>query len=865
MGTKRRIHLILDFVLLFALLCRPVVAGQSRNKDSKYLDAVREFADNVLKYGRDTYGPKHTPLFVDGLNVNTREPVKWRRNGEVWILSNLASQQNLFRTLDGLSAVTSDPMYKQAAMKAIEYAFENLRIANGLLYWGNWLAYDAQTDDVCRVFHGHILKHNYPYYELMWKVNPEATEQFIESFWSAHIVDWSNLDMNRIGSITEPLEKAWEHNYEGGPVFFKSKLPYGLSFHNTGSDLYYAGSLLHKLSGATEPLVWSKRLARRYVETRDPKVGISGQLYSQNLTNRAQSQFGDDFGEHLVHEGTLFPAMVLSPCSLTLRFRGWMCQFILGDLLGPDGTELTQWALEELTACGKVAYHKEDNSFVPMLTDGTSLVGYVLKKDGYYGPKGFTIHAMPAGPICFWAYALAYRVTGDSFMWEMARSIARGNNFGDIGASPTDQPDIDTDTESSDPYALLGFLELYAKLQKEPFLNIASRIGDNLLSERFYKGFFVPSNEALYAKFDYLEPLALLHLDAHANGRPLSVPQVWPSRSFFSNPYRGVQAAEDTFAIYGQTRKTELSTLLRVAARAGNVAEVETLISRGVDVNANVEFDSRVVQRIFGAKESLDIALEQKLTDATTPLHLAAEKGHKDVVELLVAKGADIGAKDTDGDTPLHSAAGADHRDVAELLIANGADLNVKNNDGRTPLDVALSQRHNDIAKLLVEAGADIPTIHMAAFVGSLDELRDFAETGTDIDTKDENGRTPLLRAVMGRHINAVRFLIECGAEVNIRDAQDYVPLMYAIWTMDSDMVRLLVDKGADVKAKDAPSGYTSLHWAVMMGSKELTELILEAGGDVNAESTTGETALDLAKQGGREIAELLRKHGAME
>ena len=31
----------------------------------------------MLKYGRDTYGPKHTPLFVDGLNVNTHEPVKW--------------------------------------------------------------------------------------------------------------------------------------------------------------------------------------------------------------------------------------------------------------------------------------------------------------------------------------------------------------------------------------------------------------------------------------------------------------------------------------------------------------------------------------------------------------------------------------------------------------------------------------------------------------------------------------------------------------------------------------------------------------------------------------------------------------------
>ena len=47
------------------------------NQSSKYLNAVRTFADNVVKYGRDTYGPKHTPLFVDGLNIHTHEPAKW--------------------------------------------------------------------------------------------------------------------------------------------------------------------------------------------------------------------------------------------------------------------------------------------------------------------------------------------------------------------------------------------------------------------------------------------------------------------------------------------------------------------------------------------------------------------------------------------------------------------------------------------------------------------------------------------------------------------------------------------------------------------------------------------------------------------
>jgi hypothetical protein len=81
-------------VLVTLLLCQISVClatDTPKANESKYLDAVREFADNVLKYGRDTYGPKHTPLFVDGLNVHTHEPVKWIvPNGDRWILCRTA-------------------------------------------------------------------------------------------------------------------------------------------------------------------------------------------------------------------------------------------------------------------------------------------------------------------------------------------------------------------------------------------------------------------------------------------------------------------------------------------------------------------------------------------------------------------------------------------------------------------------------------------------------------------------------------------------------------------------------------------------------------------------------------------------------
>jgi pectate lyase len=320
--------------------------------------------------------------------------------------------------------------------------------------------------------------------------------------------------------------------------------------------LFYAGAILSKLSGQEEPLIWSKRLAKRYVETRNPKTGIGGFQFNQSKTascapgirgDRAQYQYGDDFKGHFVVEGTLFPCYGNTP-----RVRPQICQFLLGEVLGDEGKEFTQWALEELTAWGKVAYRKKDNSFIPMLTDGTSMEGYVCKKDGYFGPKGRVLKAGRAGAIEFWTYALAYRATGDAFMWEMTRSIALGNDLGDIGAKPGTEPQLPDRMDCSEYVALLGFLELHKKTGRAVFLNQARKIGDNIVTSFFHKGFFVRSRKHLYAKFDALEPLVLLHLYCTLKGKPGAMPIVWPSTSFFHCPYDGEGRTYDNSVIYSQ-------------------------------------------------------------------------------------------------------------------------------------------------------------------------------------------------------------------------------------------------------------------------------------------------------------------------
>ena len=102
------------------------------------------------------------------------------------------------------------------------------------------------------------------------------------------------------------------------------------------------------------------------------------------------------------------------------------------------------------------------------------------------------------------------------------------------------------------------------------------------------------------------------------------------------------------------------------------------------------------------------------------PLHLAVDGGHTEIVELLIAKGADVKVADMSLMTPLHFAVVFGHKEIVELLIANGADMNAKDaNVGWTPLHYAAFNGHKEIAELLIAKGADV-------------------------NAKDEHGETPL-------------------------------------------------------------------------------------------------------------------------
>ncbi|MBL7184872.1 MAG: ankyrin repeat domain-containing protein [Phycisphaerae bacterium] len=849
---------VLGILLIWQLSVCLAAEHPDTNQSTKYLDAVREFADNVLKYGRDTYGPKHTPLFVDGLNIHTHEPVKWispkgdvfkATETEEWILSNFASQQTLLRTLDGLSAITGDPKYLDAAIQTIKYAFENLMDHNGLFYWGDIAAYNVLGDEVWRASRGHTLKVHYPYYELMWQVNPEETRRFIEAYWSAHVIDWSNLDFNRgSGDRDTVLQEPWNHEYMGGSVFFKGKGGYG--FFHTGTSLAHAATTLYRLSDQEQPLVWSERLMQRFVDTRHPNTGISAHTY-----NTPQRMFTNhNMAEHFRNPyTTVFPFHPFEGKRKgQLMYFGenwqplpWISLLLTGDMLGEHGEEFTQWALEELTAWGKASYRKRDNAFVPILTDGTNIEGVVLEDECALGFKGDIAKTLFAGPEYFWAYATAYRVTGDAFMWQMIRDICAGNEFGDIGENPGKTPELEIDTICSDVYGLLGFLNLYNKTHRNEFLRIARHIADNIVKTKFHKGFFVLSKEHIYARFGCLEPLALLHLAEVVDSGKSSIPQILPECPIFIPPYRYKQIGSDRWHIYRLTNSPEVPWSLQEAAHIGNINQVKALLEIGTNVDSvDDSFRMTALQRaaMRGHKEIVEWLLAKGAYPdfhegwpGGTALDFAAENGHKEIVELLISEGANLNTRRgyPAGDTPIHSAARAGHKDIVELLIAKGADVDAKNSSGQTPIDLAVREGRKEIVDLL-QAKAAETSIHGAASQGALAKVKAFLAKGVDVNAKDDQGMTSLHVAAQGGHKEVVEFLLSRDADVNVQNKAGDTPLHCATQPrgIGVEITQVLIAKGADIDAKNN-NGKTPLDIAVSLNRPAIAKLLIEKGAAV--------------------------------
>ncbi|KAJ7526360.1 hypothetical protein O6H91_16G003700 [Diphasiastrum complanatum] len=73
-------------------------------------------------------------------------------------------------------------------------------------------------------------------------------------------------------------------------------------------------------------------------------------------------------------------------------------------------------------------------------------------------------------------------------------------------------------------------------------------------------------------------------------------------------------------------------------------------------------------------------------------IHFASQKGHIQIVRVLLAAGASVSSRTRKGMTPLHYAVQGSHKDLIKLLVKRGANVSAENKAGKRPLDLAKDQ-----------------------------------------------------------------------------------------------------------------------------------------------------------------------------
>ncbi|ELU02794.1 hypothetical protein CAPTEDRAFT_142218, partial [Capitella teleta] len=166
----------------------------------------------------------------------------------------------------------------------------------------------------------------------------------------------------------------------------------------------------------------------------------------------------------------------------------------------------------------------------------------------------------------------------------------------------------------------------------------------------------------------------------------------------------------------------------------------------------------------------------------------------------MLENAADPNTRDAKGNTPLHYVMMSDNKqrnDVVGVLLEYGAKAELENEDGDSPLKIAISMDNSYGVKRFLEQ-----------------------KYGMEINIADERGVSALHFACAQGNLRMARFLLENDSDVNRRDQSGKSPLHFAFLNLKDqevlhEMVDLLREFGADVNAIDE-DGNTALDCASM-------------------------------------------------
>lgn len=133
----------------------PVQSGKRVSPDA-ILRRVIAYADHMLTYGRDHYGPVRSPLFASTLDRKDLRLAKTeppniegiRSHDRVLTGANPMHDENFYRLLTALTKISGNPKYEQSADAALKWFFEHTTAETGLFAWGEHLGWDFTSESV---------------------------------------------------------------------------------------------------------------------------------------------------------------------------------------------------------------------------------------------------------------------------------------------------------------------------------------------------------------------------------------------------------------------------------------------------------------------------------------------------------------------------------------------------------------------------------------------------------------------------------------------------------------------------------------------------------------------------------------------
>uniref|UniRef100_A0A3Q3K1J6 SOCS box domain-containing protein n=1 Tax=Monopterus albus TaxID=43700 RepID=A0A3Q3K1J6_MONAL len=295
------------------------------------------------------------------------------------------------------------------------------------------------------------------------------------------------------------------------------------------------------------------------------------------------------------------------------------------------------------------------------------------------------------------------------------------------------------------------------------------------------------------------------------------------------------------------------------AVRSGSRKQLRRLIKRGRSVEcrdnrgwsalheAAAAGSTECVQELLSAVGSR--AYVNSLThEGESACHLAAQRGHLAVVQLLLEAHANIDQLTNDLSCPLYAAVDGGHKEVVELLVCEGAEVNRTHTASCwTCLHQAVYKGHSEIVRILInvcnlEAVDDhrITPLFLAAQYGQQECLEILVNAGANVNTQAADLATPLLIASQEGHQACVDFLLDHGADPNKACSLDWpqLPIHAAAEFGHIGILRRLIAV-TDRKCDRGDGMVSPLYMTVKNNHIKCVELLLKEGYSPDAQDCT--------------------------